>query len=133
MRNFFPSDLRPPVETGTPWVIGGDVATIFPYLAFHRPKLKFIRRWLSVEADGPPKVNVKKMCHRATDNGGINAHLRENGGHDERDGEKVDYSKEAVALDLVLPEEGLDSSKPFYVILHGLNGGSGEARTFFHW
>lgn len=133
MHDFFLTDLCPSVETGTPWVIGGDVATIFPYIAFHRSKLKFVRRWLSVEADGPPKINVKKTYYRATEDGGGKAHLRENGGNGECDGEKVDYPNEAVALDLVLPEEGLDSSKPFYVILHGLNGGSGEARTCFHW
>ncbi|CAN0448962.1 unnamed protein product, partial [Scytosiphon promiscuus] len=34
--------------------------------------------------------------------------------------------KEAVALDIALPEKGLDPAKPFYLVLHGLTGGSAE-------
>lgn len=31
---------------------------------------------------------------------------------------------EAVALDIALPSDGLDKTKPFYLVLHGLSGGS---------
>jgi len=33
---------------------------------------------------------------------------------------------EVVALDIAFPESGHDSSKPLYLVLHGLNGGSQE-------
>ena len=116
------------VTAGTPWVIGGDVETLLPYLAFHLPTPTFIRRWLSVDADEPPR---RKVRHESVHilNGAADFDDRKNGNIGDRKipcGDKVDCHSEAIALDLALPEAGLDSSKPFYVMLHGLNGGSAE-------
>jgi hypothetical protein len=38
----------------------------------------------------------------------------------------VQDGEEVVALDIAFPETGHDASKPVYMILHGLNGGSSE-------
>lgn len=38
----------------------------------------------------------------------------------------VDNEEEVVALDIAFPVDGYDPSKPVYLLLHGLNGGSSE-------
>jgi len=36
------------------------------------------------------------------------------------------FDEEYVALDIVFPPDGHDSTKPVYLLFHGLNGGSNE-------
>lgn len=153
-------------KIGTPWILGGDMATIYPFLAFKLPKVHYVRRWLSVSGvhtrgagilrkDGNsvdegddssyPAHNIDK--ERTGHNGNVNGKPNGDGnGNGSREGtidgrakpgagggsggEHICYEsvEEAVALDLALPEAGTDQAKPFYLVLHGLNGGSAEVR-----
>ena len=138
---------------GTPWIIGGDLATLYPFLAFRLPRVRYARRWLTVDAGDSRKRQHTGGGSRAeaTDDNGRNG----GGSHESSDsldgftdcgvsstaeggeeGEGVEGAdvkaddREAVALDIALPEEGLDSAKPFYLVLHGLTGGSAEVRMY---
>lgn len=151
---FLPeSDPRPKLPiclhrlTGTPWIIGGDLATLYPFLAFRLPHVSYARRWLTVDADDTRKKGGGggPRLHTHTSNGSIGGGSHESsdsldgftdcglsstadggdGEEDERVGTDAD-DKEAVALDIALPEKGLDPAKPFYLVLHGLTGGSAE-------
>lgn len=159
--NPSPAVARPPA--GTPWIIGGDLATLYPFLAFrslafHVPVVKYARRWLSVDADDTRKNSTKaqKVGGGNGSNGGIGVNhdssdsldgftscggtpsaagalpAAANGHGTGGDGKGLDDSddKEAVALDIALPDAGLDPNKPFYLVLHGLTGGSAEVRNF---
>lgn len=143
--------------TGTPWILGGDMATIFPFLAFKLPQVEYARRWVAVNTKhtrgaGTPDHNptfkpLDPVSNGADTSSGENETVRKDGqdalngnkstAHDESSsdaaarssGESMfDNLEEAVALDLALPETGMDSSKPFYLVLHGLNGGSAEVQ-----
>ncbi|CAM9385673.1 unnamed protein product [Pylaiella littoralis] len=154
-----------PYYKGTPWIIGGDMATLYPFLAFRLPVVRYARRWLSVDADstyknggntrkggggngnGHGKDNGKdngsnrqgnssdsSSLDGSTDCGGsssaaVDASAASDGsGRGEGGGAGMDADdREAVALDIALPEKGLDPAKPFYIVLHGLTGGSSEA------
>ncbi|CAM9152607.1 unnamed protein product [Ectocarpus sp. 12 AP-2014] len=151
--------LQHPHYKGTPWIIGGDLATLYPFLAFrsiafHVPVVKYARRWLSVDADDTRLTGTKAQKVGCGDgsNGGIGANHDSSDsldgfttcggtpsatgavpsaadGHGTGgDGKGLDAGddKEAVALDIALPDTGLDPSKPFYLVLHGLTGGSAE-------
>lgn len=129
--------------TGTPWIIGGDLATLYPFLAFRLPVVRYVRRWLAVDADDTRKTGGNPGFV-GTDGNGRKSH----GNHDSfnsldgftdcwasstADSGETDESvssdaddREAVALDIALPETGLDPANPFYLVLHGLTGGSGE-------
>lgn len=104
--------------------------------------MRYTRRWLAVDADDTRKTGG--VSGPEADGTGINI----DGSHESSDsldgftdcvvssianggggGERVDVDaddKEAVALDIALPEKGLNPAKPFYLVLHGLTGGSGE-------
>lgn len=135
---------------GTPWIVGGDLATLYPFLAFGLldftlPVVRYTRRWLAVDADHTKKTggNTGKAGDKKrgvdggsslsssdsldgfTDCGGI---IAAGGGASSAEGHEDVDDKEAVALDIALPEKGLDPAKPFYVVLHGLTGGSAEVR-----
>ncbi|CAM9955468.1 unnamed protein product, partial [Choristocarpus tenellus] len=113
--------LNPPHYKGTPWMFDGDMATMYPFVAFRHEDVNYTRRWLAVNAGYPG-------CFHA------NIHESANGGQAEQTGaggQDLDQkdgmeAKEAVALDYSLPNGGLDVSRPFYLVLHGLNGGSKE-------
>lgn len=139
---------------GTPWIIGGDLATLYPFLAFRLPRVRYARRWLTVDAGDSRKRQHTGGGSRAeaTDDSGRNG----GGSHESSDsldgftdcgvsstaeggeeGEGVEGAdvkaddREAVALDIALPEKGLDPAKPFYLVLHGLTGGSAEVCIAF--
>jgi hypothetical protein len=83
----------------TPYLCTGDVCTLAPFLLFAERKVNFARRWVSV-ANAP-----------APD--GLNGFRRLPNGVDD----------EACALDVSEVEK---SDDVFFLVLHGLNGGSGE-------
>lgn len=58
-----------------------------------------------------------------------NGHERGSSGGNAAPCKYEEGEEEAVALDIALPEKGLDPAKPFYLVLHGLNGGSAEVST----
>ncbi|KAG5191434.1 Alpha/Beta hydrolase protein, partial [Tribonema minus] len=103
--------LRAPFYRGTPWMWSGDLLTLLPYVLFGHASVRYERRWLMVpEAFGPNS--------RAT-------HLQDAIAHDNDNG--TDASRQlALALDIAVPEAGHDPAKPFYIVLHGLNGSSAE-------
>lgn len=121
-------------RSGTPWVIGGGMATVYPFLFFRRPKVKYLRRWLVVSTKHTPSlgpttgqregVGERDVVERNVDQGSDSPKERVSAGGDAG----LKGEEEAIALDLALPDEGLDRTKPFYVVLHGLNGGSDEVR-----
>lgn len=127
---------------GTPWIVGGDLATLYPFLAFRLPRVRYSRRWLTVDADDTrKKADGARLETDGNGRNGGGSHessnsldgftdcgvpsIADGGEADERVNEDAD-DKEAVALDIALPEKGLDPAKPFYLVLHGLTGGSGE-------
>lgn len=107
------------------------MSTIYPFLAFHLPSVGYIRRWLTVDADDTLKKGGNHIFSRGK---GVVADNFQNGfsypdgGDDDSDGNigGAVAAPEAIALDVALPEAGLDPKKPFYIVLHGLNGGSAE-------
>ncbi|CAM9440460.1 unnamed protein product, partial [Discosporangium mesarthrocarpum] len=72
--------LNPPHYKGTPWVVSGDMATIYPFLAFAHPKIAYTRRWLAVGAGshgsfhGDPRT---PLTDRNIDEEGKSTHDRE--------------------------------------------------------
>jgi len=98
----------------TPYLISGDLLTMWPFLMFKGSKggrVAYQRYWVKVPAapapdgeDGPSKKAPK----------------------DNSSSSNIDVDVEAVALDLVFPKEGYQPEKPTFLILHGLNGGSTE-------
>lgn len=129
------------------------MATIYPFIAFKLPRVEYDRRWLSVNTKHLrgaeiPKVNpfrdsdtvsknrrvasnVVDVKLREDTNGNANRAQEiiqpENGSAKGKAADDCRSSvEEAVALDLALPESGMDPAKPFYLVLHGLNGGSSE-------
>eukprot|EP00903_Cladosiphon_okamuranus_P014215 g13207.t1 len=146
--------LRFPHYKGTPWIFGGDLATLYPFLAFRLPHVSYARRWLTVDADdtrkngggggggGSSRLETSERNGRNGRNGGGSHESSDSldgvtdcgasstadcGGGEEGERGKADADdKEAVALDIALPEKGLDPAKPFYLVLHGLTGGSAE-------
>lgn len=115
------------------------MATIFPFLAFRHPKVDYIRRWLVVDTkhkptmchvnDGPDVDDVDNIDEgwNCVSEIKYDADQGATGIADNVQGSKGE--QEAIALDLALPDGGLDPTKPFYLILHGLNGGSAEVRV----
>lgn len=124
--------------TGTPWIRTGDEATILTFLLTPVADITYTRRWLVVKsASRHNRNNVKDASEKidwtkgATDadtaptsptafaaSTGFTASTVS----PPRAGE----SNEAVGLDVVLPTSGLEPAKPFYLVLHGLSGGSDE-------
>lgn len=113
------------------------MATIYPFLAFQLPSVGYVRRWLAVDADDTAKKGGNHNFSRGKDDDDVVVEdnfrngLQYPSGYgvdDDSDGTIGDpaAAPEAVALDLALPEAGLDPKKPFYIVLHGLNGGSAE-------
>lgn len=129
--------------------------TLYPFLAFGLldftlPVVNYTRRWLTVDADDTRKTGGNATGKsKSRDGGGSNSYLSsssdsldgftdcggttanaggapsaEGSGHN--DGDMSADDTEAVALDIALPEKGLDPAKPFYLVLHGLTGGSAE-------
>ena len=137
--------------TGTPWIIGGDLATLYPFLAFRLPQVSYARRWLTVDADdtrrkgggGGGADSSRLETHNSGGRNGGGSHessdsldgftdcgvssTSDGGGGEENERPGADADeREAVALDIALPQKGLDPAKPFYLVLHGLTGGSAE-------
>jgi predicted alpha/beta-fold hydrolase len=96
----------------TPWLFTGDLLTLYPFLAFriNLPDNYYVRRWVAVpRADGPSAgfYGDQQLV--------------------EPEKEKTEEEEEEfVAIDIALPEGGLKPGKQFYVVLHGLSGGSRE-------
>lgn len=124
---------------------------MFPYLAFRLPEVKFLRRWLVVETKHTPTFGpvseTQKEGSFEEDWTGVGTEADRWGNRDGSLGrgrssdayprpscpglapsEGQALEQEAIALDLALPEDGMDPMKPFYLVLHGLNGGSSEVR-----
>lgn len=107
------------------------MATIYPFLAFSLPSIEYVRRWLTVDADNTKQKRASrglsgdKDVSDETFDGSPYAKINGDAADDENGdtGGSCD-DKEAVAMDVALPDTGLDPSKPFYIVLHGLNGGS---------
>lgn len=90
----------------TPYLYSGDLLTLGPFLMFKGSKggrVPYKRYWVKVPAAPAPD--------------GENGALLQPSGTDD---------DEAVALDIVFPQEGHRADKPTFLILHGLNGGSTE-------
>ncbi|KAJ1453438.1 Alpha/Beta hydrolase protein [Pelagophyceae sp. CCMP2097] len=83
----------------TPYLCTGDVCTLAPFLLFGERKVRFVRSWISVANSPAPD--------------GPNGFKRSPNGVDD----------EACALDV---SEVDQANELFYLVLHGLNGGSGE-------
>ena len=97
----------------TPYLYSGDLLTLIPFLLFKGSiggKVHYQRYWIKVPnapaPDGPK--GPSKLPKQGNNN------------------DDVDDDNEAVALDIVFPPTGYDSSKSTFLILHGLNGGSTE-------
>ena len=113
--------------------MGGDMATIYPFLAFRVPTVEYTRRWLTVPSDDTKKTGGN---HDFSGDDDVLDDTFDGPTHsDDHDDVPPDangedgafgVSHEAVALDIALPKGGLDPAKPFYIVLHGLNGGSSE-------
>ena len=102
----------------TPWLIGGDIGTLVPFLVNKPPQATYDRVWLSVPlADGPNQTRYDNDAPDAPDAGG-------GGGGGAPDPNLT--QREGVALDLAVPEGGHDPSKPTVLLLAGLTGGSRE-------
>mmetsp|Transcript_17008 Transcript_17008/g.38835 ORF Transcript_17008/g.38835 Transcript_17008/m.38835 type:complete len:538 (-) Transcript_17008:47-1660(-) len=97
----------------TPYFYSGDLLTLGPFLLFKGSKggrVGYKRYWVKVpsapapDGDGPSKKppSPGSKDEQETDGG------------------------EAVALDIVFPESGYQPDKPFFLVMHGLNGGSTE-------
>lgn len=113
------------------------MATIYPFLAFFVPKVEYTRRWLIVPSDDTKKTGGnhdfsgdQDVLEDTFDGGPTHGGEHEDVSP-EAEGEDGAFgvSHEAVALDVALPKTGLDPAKPFYIVLHGLNGGSSEVLT----
>lgn len=99
--------------TGTPWIRTGEMATLLPLFTFSPPKVSYSRRWLKVKSSD--RRDIKVRSYGASSLG------------------PAPYGEEdeAIALDIALPKSGLCPGKPFYLVLHGLSGGSNEVRQCF--
>lgn len=109
---------------------------MYPFLAFRVPAVEYTRRWLTVPADDTKKTGGnhdfsgdKDVVDDTFDGSTLIGDEDplppgSNGGRG-----VFGVSHEAVALDVALPKTGLDPTKPFYIVLHGLNGGSAEVRV----
>lgn len=96
----------------------GDTATFLPFFMNPYPAITYTRRWLEVH----PAGRYGSTNHHAGETGDLGFR-----GKDARGGDALPrHVNEAVALDYVLPPSGLDPDKPFYLLLHGLSGGSDE-------
>eukprot|EP00953_Heterococcus_sp_UTEX-ZZ885_P004886 3114-Heterococcus_DN1.PRE.6 len=125
----------------------------YPYFAFMHADANYQRRWLPVpEADGANAGFVPSRLRggvaaepvtaaAVTDNSGTSTPTTVTDTDDEQlqqqvlPGDERDAPEspkapaaptEAVALDFAVPEEGHDPTKPLYIVLHGLNGGSAQ-------
>lgn len=140
-----PSDLLAsilPRGAGTPWILNGDMATLYPFLAFRLPRVEYVRRWLSVNTKHTRGAGIPEDNNFSnSDTVSENRHVASNGidrkvcGNTQAESGSAKRKttdsacsniEEAVALDLALPESGIDPAKMFYLVLHGLNGGSAE-------
>jgi len=93
----------------TPYLFSGGLLTLAPFLFFKGSiggRVPYTRYWIKVPAaagydgdDGP----TKKCTTNTNEN-----------------------DQEAVAVDIVFPKGGYQPEKPFFLVLHGLNGGSTE-------
>ncbi|CAM9157366.1 unnamed protein product [Chrysoparadoxa australica] len=110
--------LQPPYYKQTPWIIGGDAMTLFPFLFYQHKPIDYTRRWLKVPANFGPSPTFR----RKEPPGSAPSSLKQ------RDTSQSQPVDEHVALDFCFPPKGatLNTSKPFYLVLHGLNGGSSE-------
>lgn len=103
--NLWPTHLRTYDDTNvkTPWTITGDSRTGIPFLINSIPQQRYHRVWV-------PSASFSNTA-------GSDILLNANVGDEE----------EANALDIAFPPDGrFNKHMPFYIILHGLNGGSDE-------
>lgn len=112
------------------------MATMYPFLAFHIPVVEYTRRWLTVPADDTKKTGGnhdfsgdKDVVDDTFDGSTLSGDKDDLPPDAEGKDDVFGVSHEAVALDVALPKAGLDPAKPFYIVLHGLNGGSAEVRV----
>lgn len=106
------------------------MATIYPFLSFRLPLVEYTRRWLTVDGDDTQKRGGN---HDFSGDKAVMPDKFDSSMHGTRNGEEMGVGKEAVALDVALPRAGLDPAKPFYIVLHGLNGGSAEVGWWVSW
>lgn len=86
------------------------MATLLPLFTFLPPKVSYSRRWLKVKSTDRRDIKVRSY--------GVSSFGPAPYGEED----------EAIALDIALPKSGLSPGKPFYLVLHGLSGGSNEVR-----
>jgi len=93
----------------TPYLYSGDLLTMAPFLMFKGSiggRVNYKRYWVRVP-DAPAPDGDEGPSKTAPPVGD-------------------DDTAEAVALDIIFPEEGYREDKPTFLVLHGLNGGSTE-------
>lgn len=103
--DLWPNQLRTYDDTNgkTPWTITGDSRTGIPFLINSIPEQRYHRVWV-------PSASFSATA-----------------GNDILMNTNVGDEEEANALDIAFPPDGrFNKHMPFYIILHGLNGGSDE-------
>lgn len=125
-------DHHPIPLTGTPWIRTGDEATILTFLLTPVADITYTRRWLVVKSASRHDPNNGKDASGEIDctKGATDAPTESTASTGSTaptvSPPHAGEPNEAVALDVVLPTSGLDPAKPFYLVLHGLSGGSDE-------
>jgi len=107
-----------PTSVATRWMPTGDARTGLPFLLHRTPTPTYTRVWLPVQSE---------------ENNDIDASSNNSNSNDDDDDDD-DGIEEFVALDISFPMTGYDRTKPLYLVLHGLNGGSTEeyVQDFVH-